>query len=168
MCQGFKAESIIDNRSWVIKSHFPYVYPFTIPCKISRSIVLVRNPFDVVASLFQFSFTTSQSRNCTNDFTVEFKAEWENFVKFAVKVWKDFYKFYLDQAKAKNIPVFFIRYEDLVMHKPKAITDSFRFILGQDSLEGLYIEKRINDILQKENAGFIYKPRSGKINMNSN
>lgn len=49
---GFKGESIMDNRSWVIKSHFPYVYPTASPCSISRAIVLVRNPLDVIVSLF--------------------------------------------------------------------------------------------------------------------
>jgi hypothetical protein len=40
--------------------------------------------------------------------------------------------------------------------------------LGVESIEGLYIEKRIDDILSGEKAGIVYKPRSGKINLNSN
>jgi len=63
------------------------MYPFTQPLNISKAIVLVRNPFDIIVSLFQFSLTVTQSRNCTNDFPVEFKTEWEGFVKFAVKIW---------------------------------------------------------------------------------
>lgn len=94
--QGFKGESVLNNRTWIVKSHFPYVYPFTMPCNINQAIVLVRNPFDVIVSLFQFSLNATQSRNVANDFPTEFKTEWEGFVKFAVKVWNTFYKFYLD------------------------------------------------------------------------
>jgi hypothetical protein len=52
MAQGFRAEAIIDDRSWVIKTHYPYIYPFCVPVKGCKGIVLVRNPLDMVVSLF--------------------------------------------------------------------------------------------------------------------
>jgi len=45
---------------------------------------------------------------------------------------------------------------------------SFRFLLGMETIEGTYIEKRIDDVLGSKGAGFVYKPRSGGINLNSN
>jgi hypothetical protein len=42
----------MDDRSWILKTHYPYVYPFTMPMKVSTAIILVRNPFDVITSLF--------------------------------------------------------------------------------------------------------------------
>lgn len=41
------------------------------------------------------------------------------------------------------MPVIFIRFEDLVLDKKKYITQAFKLILGYESLEGMYIEKRI-------------------------
>jgi hypothetical protein len=52
VAQGFKGESVMDDRTFVVKTHFPYVYPFTVPIGISQAIVLVRNPLDVIVSLF--------------------------------------------------------------------------------------------------------------------
>lgn len=52
MAQGFRAESIIDDKTWLIKTHFPYMYPLTYPIKGCKGIVLVRNPLDMVVSLF--------------------------------------------------------------------------------------------------------------------
>lgn len=49
---GFKAEGITDDRTWIFKTHYPYIYPSTYPASMTKSIVLVRNPFDVLVSLF--------------------------------------------------------------------------------------------------------------------
>lgn len=64
--------------------------------------------------------------------------------------------------------MYFIRYEDLATDNRKALVESFKFIFGVESIEGTCIEKRMDDILGGGKAGFIYKPRSGKINLNSN
>jgi len=50
--QGFHGESIYNDRCFMLKTHFPYVYPFTQPVGISKAIVLVRSPLDVIVSLF--------------------------------------------------------------------------------------------------------------------
>lgn len=50
--QGFKGETITDDKTWIVKTHFPYTYPITTEFTLSRSLVLVRNPFDVITSLF--------------------------------------------------------------------------------------------------------------------
>lgn len=52
MAQGLKGESIIDSRVWVVKTHYPYMYPFTSPLNGQVALVLVRNPLDVIMSLF--------------------------------------------------------------------------------------------------------------------
>lgn len=64
--------------------------------------------------------------------------------------------------------MYFIRYEDLATDNRKALVESFKFIFGVESIEGTYLEKRMDDILSGGKAGFIYKPRSGKINLNTN
>lgn len=64
--------------------------------------------------------------------------------------------------------MFFLRYEDLATDTKKAMYDSFNFIMGVESIEGTYLEKRVNDVLENKDAGMIYKPRSGKINLNTN
>ncbi len=103
-----------------------------------------------------------------NDFPTEFKSEWEAFVKFATKVWQQFYKFYIDQATTHNLPVYFLRYEDLCLNQRVTLHEAFSFTLGVESIEGLFIEKRIDDVMSRKDAGFVYKPRSGRVNLNTN
>ena len=44
---------------------------------------------------------------------------------------------------------------------------TFEFLLGVDTTDGLYIGKRIDDVLAANQvAGQLYKPRSGKANAN--
>ncbi len=60
-----------------------------------------------------------------------------------------------------------IRFEDLLTKKKEIITGTFEFLLGVEKTEGLYIGKRIDDVLAvNEAAGQLYKPRSGKANSN--
>ena len=46
-----------------------------------------------------------------------------------------------------DIPVYFIRYEDLVLDPEPVLTELFRFLLSMESLEGTVIEKRIKDFI---------------------
>jgi predicted alpha/beta hydrolase len=78
---------------------------------------------------------------------VEFKDEWDYVVKFAAKIWMNFYKFYAEAAKAKKFPVLFIRYEDIVKDCRTSLHDTFKFILGVNDLTGRYVEKRVDDII---------------------
>ena len=48
--QGFKGENHHDNKVWILKTHFPYVYPFASVMSASRAFVLVRNPLDIIVS----------------------------------------------------------------------------------------------------------------------
>lgn len=78
-----------------------------------------------------------------------------------------FYTFWVDLVNNKEAPAIFIRFEDLIKNKKKNISECFKLIFGVDSIEGMYIEKRIDDVLSNaETAGRIYKPRSGKTNAN--
>lgn len=43
----------------------------------------------------------------------------------------------------KRNPIYFIRYEDLILNKEAELTELFKFILELNSLEGTNIEKRI-------------------------
>ena len=49
---GLKGEQFADDRVWLIKTHFPYMYPKTFPFSGQTAIVLVRNPLDMLVSLF--------------------------------------------------------------------------------------------------------------------
>ena len=59
------------------------------------------------------------------------------------------------------MPVYFIRFEDLVTNPKQVLSEIFAFFLDVPSIKGMIIEKRIDDILQDPSSSIIYKPRVG-------
>ena len=47
---------------------------------------------------------------------------------------------------APNIPVFFMRFEDLKLKPEPVLTDLFRFLLDAESLDGTLCERRIKEV----------------------
>jgi hypothetical protein len=81
-------------------------------------------------------------------------------VKQEIKVWVDYHKWWFTQAKSARVPLYFVRYEDILVGTEKSLNEIFAFALELESTEGTVIEKRISDILQSNghNASIVYKP----------
>lgn len=164
MAQGLKGEQIIDNRVWLIKTHFPYNYPFTVPVTGCTAIALVRNPLDMIVSLFQMAMTLTHNRTLVGDWHIDFAEEWDWAIKQYVNLWRDFYNYWLDGIKNKTLPVYLVRYEDMSTNLPVVMTGVLEFMFGVESISGTYVEQRINTALTSETNSTLYKPRSGGIN----
>jgi len=72
---------------------------------------------------------------------------WEWSIKQNAYLWSEFYKYWIDLAKNKKIPVIFIRYEDLAANNFDSMKEVISFMLGMESIEGTYVEQRIKDVL---------------------
>lgn len=110
--------------------------------------------------------TLTHNKTCSNDFPNEFPAEWQYAVEMYTKIWTEFYKFWLELARKKETPCYFLRYEDLCSNKNAVMKEVLAFMLGANTVEGTYIEKRIDTVLSDSSAGTLYVPRSGKVNSN--
>lgn len=73
-------------------------------------------------------------------------------------IWDKPYTYWRKIAKEGTIPVYFLRYEDLVENPKKILEEIFCFVLDVESVEGTYIGKRIHDTTSKE-ANTLCKPR---------
>lgn len=70
---GFKGEYHTGDQSLMIKTHYPTTDDFKLaPTTASKAIVLVRNPFDAIVSLFHLKTTNTHSLSVINDFPKEF------------------------------------------------------------------------------------------------
>ena len=68
----------------------------------------------------------------------------------------------------KKVPVYFIRYEDLVLDPLSVMEGAYAFLCNTDSIEGTVIQKRIKDILgMGHEASVSYKPKGIGINKNA-
>ena len=175
---GMEGEGQIDNRVWIVKSHFPERIGRA-KFAANKCIIIVRNPLDSIFSLFNMVATTTHSESICKealDKLLNSTNMWEKFIRQEVSVWADFHIYWLEQRV--NVPTYFIRYEDLIEQPNNALREMSKFILGEISLEeypGITslideITNTSNQQSQKEEQGEIsktyYKPRSGKINAN--
>lgn len=112
------------------------------------------------------SLTISHNKSCGNDFKNEFLNEWNWAIKHYMDIWVQFYKYWIDQAREKKIPCLFIRYEDLAINPRPVMREVMEFMLGTESIDGTFIEQRIDKTLKDMSAGIVYSPRSGKVNSN--
>lgn len=146
-----------------MKTHYPYQYPFTRPLSAARAFIFVRNPVDVIVSQFMLVTTVTHTHSMKNDFPVEFADEWNDHVATSIRLWVDYHKYWLDVLKEKKIPVIFLRFEDLLANQYAILEELFEFVLGVESIKGLYVEERLKKVLDADpSKNGAYAPRSGK------
>lgn len=83
------------------------------------------------------------------------------FVKQEITVWVDFMNFWLNA----EIPVYLMRYEDVMERPMGVLPQAISFILDVDSISGTKIEKYIELAVTGQRPEN-YKPRQGQISKN--
>ena len=74
-------------------------------------------------------------------------------------MWVEWHDFWLKKVKQNKTPIFFFRFEDLLLQPEPVLKDMFRFILGAEKgIDNTIIEKRIQDVIHT-GKNFLYKPR---------
>ena len=84
---------------------------------------------------------------------------WESWFDSEVRMWVRWHEYWLERAKESKIPIYFFRFEDLLIQPEGVLKNMFKFILAKDNLDGTVIEQRIRDVISK-GKNFLYKPRS--------
>jgi hypothetical protein len=71
------------------------------------------------------------------------KAWWDNFFASDVKMWMEWHDYWMEKVKTSSIPIYFFRFEDLLVQPEPVLKDMFKFILAEKELDDTIIEKRI-------------------------
>ena len=79
-----KAEEITDSSVWIYKSHDPYLIPFNQKGKANKVICCVRNPYDIIASLFTFNELSVNQGGKMNEKLDAFPVIWGAAVEISV------------------------------------------------------------------------------------
>ena len=74
---------------------------------------------------------------------------WQKFVRIVTDMLAD--NFAKVESVAKEIPTYYVRYEDLILDPTRVISELFRFLLGVSKIEGTVLEKRIVEKIQPNN-----------------
>jgi hypothetical protein len=141
-----------------VKTHFPERRG-TPPFRVSRAVLLVRNPYDAMESYFNLMMTNTHTTSLSE---VEREKNAKVFADMALKeiqVWRDFHEYWLQQ----DIPLLVIRYEDLIRYTDKVIAKVIRFVLEIKDMK--FFENRIDRCIREEQIERLgsYRPRSGGI-----
>ena len=57
------------------------------------------------------------------------------------------YKVYLEDARTRQAPVLFVRFEDLVSNPEPELYKMMKFLLGETELSGTNAERRIKEVV---------------------
>lgn len=105
---GFAGEAYSDDHIWFIKTHYPLGREVFFTA--NKAVVCVRNPCDVIPSLFNMWISQNHNTSVPADFDTRFAEDWNRFVLNETTCWRDFHKEWMQIAMTK--PVLFFRYED--------------------------------------------------------
>ena len=95
------------------------------------------------------------------------KPYWLDFQKRSTTAYRAWFNHWINIAETTDKPVYFFRFEDILVNPEPELRNLFKFILGLDNLDGTVIDKRIKDVMAmgaKKNQ--TYKPRQGGTNRN--
>jgi hypothetical protein len=154
----FKGQWIIDQSVWIYKTHYPArigkgLFHF------DKILLVVRNPFDAIDSMFNLYLTNSHSKSIKKEEYQRLFHDWEGLVKEEIVIWNKFYEFWINYSKNNNARMLIIRYEDLILDSKKEIMNVHKFILDFDRIDDTFVEKSVDSYMT--NRRTIYKPRKG-------
>jgi hypothetical protein len=130
-------EYIADDRVWVVKAHWPGLIPRNIEFISNKVLTCVRNPLDVIQSFACLSNTINHTIKPPYDFDKDYPDWWDYYIRWCT----DTMTFYFDKliddcVKNKKNPIYFCRYEDLVVDLVEPSKGVLEFMLEVEDLEG--------------------------------
>ena len=130
MKRGIKGEGHVDHTIWVCKTQHPFSSGFYLKQEGQAVVLLVRNIWKVMISVFLMISTKSHYKKIVNEVPKEFPEQWNEYVLRSIKTITAFYRYWMHHAKEMKTPVYILRFEDIITSKSSAMTDCFEFILG--------------------------------------
>ena len=146
---GFTAEAHLKD-AWIIKTHYPLGKDRLVTA--AKVICCVRNPLDVVTSMFNFWATQTQNLSVRESFAGS--EDWQKFVRQEISNWRDFHNYWKEQPN-----VYFVRFEDLRQDPQSVLEGVFKYIFDLKTLDGTQLKANI-DLLAEQTKPQLYKPRS--------
>ena len=145
--QGLKGEDLVDDTCWIIKSHSPWCMQDAPVFHANKLIVLVRNPLDSNLSWLHLASMNSHGVKAPFNFEELYPNFFDWWVKDCCTHLDNWMNQMMDDAKLRQVPVMFVRFEDLVMNPEPELYNMMSFLLGKRDLTGTNAERRIKEVL---------------------
>ena len=146
------------NNVQFVKTHYPERMGHP-PFRVSRAVLLVRNPYDAMDSYFNLMSTATHTTSLSEEKRKKLSKVFAEMAKKEILVWRDFHEYWLKQ----KIPLLVVRYEDLIRDTVRVVSHVIRFVLEINSMT--FFEDRIHRAIGEEQVEKLgpYKARSGGI-----
>jgi hypothetical protein len=73
---------------------------------------------------------------------------WDKQVKHDVKMLQKYYDEMFKLYRERNVPVYFVKYEEMLAEPKATLRSIFKFLLNVNTINGTVIEKRINEVIK--------------------
>lgn len=73
---------------------------------------------------------------------------WDKQVKHDVKMLQKYYDEMFKLYRERNVPVYFVKYEEMLAEPKATLRSIFKFLLNVNTINGTIIEKRINEVIK--------------------
>ena len=90
----------------------------------------MRNPVDVFLSCLELIQHGNHSTKCDFELDKDYPNYWDKWIKHRVDVYGRWFDTYLQDAKKREVPILFVRFEDLIMDPEPELRNIMRFFLG--------------------------------------
>ena len=99
-----------------------------------------------------------------------FPKHWDWWVKNCSTVNNNWYRAMMREAKHREAPILFIRYEDLLVDPEPEVRAMMSFLLGERDLEGTIAERRLAEVLAMDSTStqtYSLKDTTKQMNVNA-
>ena len=81
LMMGMPGEELVDERTWIVKTHHPMSFPGSIDYISNKVIIIVRNPIDTFPSMASLANSVSHSATMPFEFHEEDPVWWNKYVE---------------------------------------------------------------------------------------
>ena len=142
----------------VVKTHYPERQGYPVHSG-RKAIVLIRNPYDAIDSYWNFNLTNTHTETVTDEIYTRFAEMFDNLAVNELGTWMRFYYYWWQHV---DIPVLWVRFEDLILNTEQEMARIISFLTGQSELTDFW-KTRIRHACQKNGTTASlgsYRPRS--------
>lgn len=148
---SFLADGKTNNKVWISASHYPHIEKEQ-EFEAHRWVLLVREPAETIKTYYKSTLKKANQDDAS--FTDINKVnDMDQFINDASEEWVKFSEYWM--SIDRKIPVYIIKYEDLISNPYSTLVNLFWFLLSckKDNIKGTLIDLLIKDAVKK------YKPQ---------
>ena len=103
---------MIDDSVWLVDSNYPVRNTLCQNFKFNKILLVVRDPFETILENLHTEVTQTLTQKCEISSS---HSQWvEKFVNLQIAQLEKYWDHIMKEFRTRNVPVYYIKYEDLV------------------------------------------------------